>query len=349
MTCSALVRAVVLAAALGGCADAPPPVTAEKVLDVPGLRAVVNAVALGPDGRLVLVGDLDGDLTAREVPGGAERWRARVHAPGAARRIDGIVVSPDGALAATLGHDARTLELWEAATGRPAAVLRIGRSRGAVFHPTERVLVVAAGTTLHVVDVERAEVVRTLPNAHAGERVDVVAFSGDGRVLASASERGGLKVWTWPALTLRASMALSQSPESMTPVSLALNRDGTRAAANGILGRVVVLDAVSGREERTFANVAEAPGHGMHAELRFSLAFTEDGEWLFAPDTHDRGLRLLHAPSGKSGGVLRGEGPFYKAVALAIPASTVALLRPGDAQGAGPYGLEVWRLTYRAK
>lgn len=342
--------ALALAAALvlAGCAERPSPVTAEKVLEVGDLRAVVNAVALSPDGRLVVVGDLDGDLTAREVPGGEERWRVRVH-PRGARRIDGIAVSPDGTRLVTLGHDARTVELWETATGRPAGVLPIEGSRGAAFHPTEPALVVVGRTNVHVVNVERARVVQTLPNAHAGDRVDVVAFSGDGRVLASASAPGGLKIWTWPALTLRASVTMSESPEAMAPVSLALNRDGTRAAANGILGRVHVMDIAREREERTFAGVAEAPGHGMHAEMRFSLAFTADGDWLFAPDTHDRGLRILDVPRGKSYGVLRGAGPFYKAVALAVPASTVAFLRPGDAQGAGPYGLEVWSLAYRGK
>jgi hypothetical protein len=35
---------------LAGCADGPSPVTAEKLLEVAGLRAVVNAVALSPDG-----------------------------------------------------------------------------------------------------------------------------------------------------------------------------------------------------------------------------------------------------------------------------------------------------------
>jgi hypothetical protein len=47
-------------------------------------------------------------------------------------------------------------------------------------------------------------------------------------------------------------------------------------------------------------------------------------------------LRILHVPSGKAYPVLRGEGPFYKAVAIAVPASQVC-------------GLEVWRLTYRAR
>ena len=53
-------------------------------------------------------------------------------------------------------------------------------------------------------------------------------------------------------------------------------------------------------------------------------------------------------PSGKTYPVLQGEGPFYKAVALALPASMVAFLRPGDDQGRGPYGLDVWRLNYQA-
>src|SRR3989441_9160960 len=142
---------------------------------------------------------------------------------------------------------------------------------------------------------------------------------------------------------------MSKSLEPMAPVSLALTRRGTRAAANGIVGQVHVVDAAKEREERTFTNTVEAPGHAPRAEMRRSLAFSEDGDWLFAPDTHDRGLRILNVSSGKTPTVLRGEGPFYKAMALALGASMVALLRPGDTEGRGPYGVEVWRLTYRAK
>lgn len=342
-------RTLVLALVLAACSKAPPPVTAIRVLEVSGLQPVVNAVALSPDGSLVVVGDLNDDLTARKVPSGTERWKVRVRPRGFPRRIDGVFFSPDGSLLVTTGHDARTLELWDAATGRSVSVVDVGRSRGVAFHPTERMLVVAGAATVHVVDLDRGEVVRALPNAHAGDAVYAIAFSADGQVLASISEQGSLKLWSWPALSLRASVALSSGLESMAPVSLALTRHGTRAAANGILGRVHVVDTAKGREDRTFANAPEAPGHGMHAELRYSLAFTEDGDWLFAPDTHDRGLRILHVPSGNAYPVLQGEGPFYKAVALALPARMVAFLRPGDDQGRGPYGLEVWRLNFPAK
>ena len=342
---------IALALVVAACSATPqpPPMTATRVLEVSGLQPVVNAVGLSPDGSLVVVGDFDDDLIAREVPSGAERWKVRVRPRRERRRLDGVFFSPDGSLVVTTGHESQTTEVWDAATGRSVAVFDIGQSRGVAFHPDERMLAVAGAGTIHVVDLERSQVVRTLPNAHAGDRIFAIAFSGDGQTLATISGEGVLKVWSWPALVLRTSTTLTSGLESMSPVSLALTRRGTRAASNSILGRVHVVDIAKGREARIFGNVAQAPGHGMHAELRYSLAFTEDGDWLFAPDTHDRGLRLLHVPSGNIYPVLQGEGPFYKAVALAVPASMVAFLRPGAEQGGGPYGLEVWRLEYQAR
>jgi len=335
--------AVTVALLLSACAESPPPVTAEKVLDVRNIEPVVNAVALSPDGSQLAVGDMEGELVTRELPSGTERWKGRV----AARRVDGLLFSADGSLLATTAHESRTMELWQVLTGRQVAVLEIYDSRAAAFHPTEPTLVVGAGGNLYVVDTERGQITRTLPNAHAGERVYAAAFSSDGQVLVTASHEGALKVWAWPGLTLRTSVATSKSLEAMAPVSLVLGRQGTRAAANSLHGRVHIVDLAKESEERTFDSTAQAPGHGLHGEMRRSLAFSHDGEWLFAPDMHDGGVRILHLASGKTYPVFRGEVPFYKAMSISVPASLVALLHPGDHQGRGPYGLEVWRLSYR--
>jgi len=67
-----------------------------------------------------------------------------------------------------------------------------------------------------------------------------------------------------------------------------------------------------GGEEGTFGNVAQAPGHGMHAELALLAGLHGGRDWLFAPDTHDRGLRLHHVRAARLP-VLQGDGPFYKA------------------------------------
>ena len=57
----------------------------------------------------------------------------------------------------------------------------------------------------------------------------------------------------------------------------------------------------------------------------------------------------MNLASGKAYPVFTGEVPFYKAMSISVPSSLVALLRPGDVQGRGPYGLEVWRLTYSTR
>ncbi|MGH7151033.1 MAG: ankyrin repeat domain-containing protein [Planctomycetota bacterium] len=80
---------------------------------------------------------------------------------------------------------------------------------------------------------------------------------------------------------------------------------------------------------------------------RRALALLDDGEWVLAPDSEDRGIRLLHATSGTKHTVLRDEVPCYKAAAISVPAKAIALLRPSDREGRGPYGLQVWRLRFR--
>jgi WD domain, G-beta repeat len=341
----AVLHVVTVALWLAGCAQSPAPVTAERILDVGGIQPVVNAVALSPDGSVVAVGDMDGELVMRELPSGAERWRGRI----AAGRVDGLVFSADGSLLASTAQQGRTFEVWQVLAGRQAAVLEIRDGRTAAFHPTEPALVVGSLGALHIVDTQRGEITRTLPNVHGGENIYAAAFSSDGRILATASDQGVIKVWTWPALTLRASVSMSKSLEPMAPVSLVLARQGTRAAANGLLGRVHIVDLAKEREERIVDNTPEAPGHGMHAEMRRSLEFSQDGGWLFAPDMHDRGVRILDLANGTTYPVFTGAAPFYKAMSISVPASLVALLRPGDVQGRGPYGLEVWRLSYRGR
>jgi hypothetical protein len=76
--------------------------------------------------------------------------------------------------------------------------------------------------------------------------VYAAAFSSDGRLLVTASHDGALKLWAWPALALRGSVAMSKSLEAMAPVSLVIGRQGALAAANGLLGRVHVVESREG-------------------------------------------------------------------------------------------------------
>src|SRR5256885_12738735 len=150
----AIVAAIALL--LFGCSESRSPVTGVKVLEVAELPATPNAVALSPDGRLVVVGDLDGDLTARSVPTGTERWKVRVHPPGATRRIDGLVFSPDGSLLASTGQDAPAVELWRGGHRRPGRRATNPPSRPPAVPPQKTGPPVRAGAAPHPLDVEQA-------------------------------------------------------------------------------------------------------------------------------------------------------------------------------------------------
>jgi hypothetical protein len=329
-----LTFAVTVALLLSACAESPPPVTAEKLLDLRNIQPVVNAVALSPDGSLVAVGDMEGELVARELPSGTERWKGRV----AAGRVDGLIFSADGSLLATTAHESRTMELWQVLTGRQVAVLDIRDSRTAAFHPTEPALVVGAGGNLYVVDAERGQITRTLPNAHSGDRVYAAAFSSDGQILVTASHEGalGLGLLASP----RAPGGDVEVAEAMAPVSLVLGRQGAPGETASTAGCTSSTSRSSARSERSTTRPA---GHGLHGDARSGLTHDSD---CFSRRTRMTAASGPETRRGKTY-LFRGDVPFYKAMSISVPAGLVALLHPGDDQGRGPYGLEVWRLTYR--
>ena len=146
-----------------------------------------------------------------EPPSGTERWKVRVRPRREQRRLDGIFFSPDGTLLVTTGHEAQTTEVWEAATGRSVAMLDIGRCRGVAFHPDEPVLAVAGGGTIYVVELPTGKILRSLPNAHAGDGIFAIAFSGDGPRKNAASERTASGTRTRRAPGTRASRSVRRS------------------------------------------------------------------------------------------------------------------------------------------
>jgi hypothetical protein len=84
--------------------------------------------------------------------------------------------------------------------------------------------------------------------------------------------------------------------------------------------------------------------------LAFGVALLQGGcaDGL-SPVTAEKLLEVAGLRAVVNAVALSPDGGVVVVGDLALPASTVALLRPGDEQGRGPYGLEVWRLTYQTK
>jgi WD40 repeat protein/serine/threonine protein kinase len=227
-------------------------------------------------------------------------------------RVYRVAFSPDGKYlaAAAVSHDwAAIVRIWETQTGQEAfpEIREKSTPFFVSFDPTGQYLLrEGPDHTVQVRDIQTGRV------GIAGRHTDAImmmAFSPDGKRLATASHDGTVRVWGWDP----ARLGQSPEPEHTLPVRafgfgnrVAFSPDGETLVTTAEEHMVKIWDAKTGRE------LQQLRGHTGDV---FTVAFSRDGRWL-ATAGADSTIRLWDTATWTLQHKLRGHRGIINSVAF---------------------------------
>jgi hypothetical protein len=264
----------------------------------------VTAVALSPDGRVGLSGDLEGivmleplDNTPGQVLKAHSGW------------VGSVAFSPDGKRALSAGQD-RMLNLWDVSTRQRLRQIEAPSGVGcAASAPDGRIIVTGSASpyaievgwrggtpgdgdaAIRLWDAESGQQVRALEGHR--DAVRAVAFAADGRQILSASDDGTMRLWDVASgLQVRRLKGYGSRV-----LGVALAPDGTRALSGHEDGSVRLWD---------LANEEEVSRFERHRAAVTGVAFAADDHTAVSGSL-DGTVRWWDTTTGRQLVICRGE------------------------------------------
>jgi WD40 repeat protein len=275
-------------------------------LDSPAVASPTLPVAATPDGPIAV----------------ALKYRATLS--GHTHTVHGIEFSPDGKALLTFCKD-RSVRLWDLAAGRPLKTLSTNLqdfSRGRMSADGQAI---AAANLDHSISVWKADSpAPMILRGHTGP-VTCVAFSGDGKTIASASEDGTAKLWEVKTGKGLKSFADSDGGKLK---SVALSSDGkTLLTAMDVLKTVKRWDVDSGEVAFTIKTGSN----------NFDVVFGPQEKHIISI-SYNHPLQIWNAENGELVAALSGH-PGYPRAARVSPDGR--LLAEARHEGT----IRIWDLT----
>jgi WD40 repeat protein len=293
----------------------------------------IMTAALLPDGKTFITGGgkVPGECVFWDFPSG--RRRLTLSDTGFVRCL---AASPDGKRLATMGWrvmfdgnrppmELSRFGIWDAATGqelmplkdppgRPYDTAR-GRISAVAFSPNSRLLAIAAGPAAEIYDLAAGKKQARL-EGH-GDRVWALAFSADGKLLATGSEDATIKIWDLARNEEKSAWKGYQAPVT----AVAFSPDGKLLAAGASTGEfrsrgeAAIWDLTTGKVREKWKT-----GEGRIT----GVAFSPDGALMAFGARRDEKIRVwdvagrkerfsLSAPLNLSTLFFTGDGKYLVA------------------------------------
>jgi WD40 repeat protein len=232
-----------------------------------GHSDAVWSLVFSLDGRMLISASLDHTIRAWDVESGETIWTNDV-----AERVMSLAVSPDGETVAA-GTDGE-IKLLNLETGQEQTTLQTGLDWGIWsldFEPSGHVLASSYLPGVIFWDLSTGENLYTYVGEAYGEATNIVLFSSDGRILASKSDSGFIRLWDLESerqIHVQQGHALYTNAMAIAPNSEVL-------IAGGIDGTLFVWNAKTGVELTTLKASRTAIS---------ALAFSDEGTLFVVAD-----------------------------------------------------------------
>jgi len=239
--------------------------------------------------------------------------------------VTALAYSPDGSTLAA-GYSGGAIRLWDLASHRTISATSLGATPLALaFTSGGKQLEVADADAVGTWNLADQDRIATRPFASPAQG-NAVAFSPDGRTLATGGADGNVRLWD---AATQQEIGPPMSSDAKPVAAVAFNPDGTLVAAASSDGNVQLWSTAS----QQVAGSALVP-NGAEVD---ALAFSPDGK-LLATGGQDGTARLWDVTTGSQIGVTMATGDTVSALTFGTGGTTLAT---AESDGA----TELWDVT----